>query len=306
MRQQHGVALLIAVLAVALAALLATALIDQGEAGRARLRAQWRAEQSWRLLQGLEAWAADLLRADQLAAPGIDSFDDPWARPLPEIEIPGARIRGRLRELGGCFDLNRLRSADGQADAQVIAAFQRLLRALRLDPNLATQAADWADADGQTLPGGAEDAEYGQFVPPGRAANQPFAHPSELTRLPALDAAGWQRLAPYVCALREAVPMNLNTAAPELWLTLGEDLSEPVARRLARGPGSAYGSREALDLALAREGLPASDPLRTGLGTRYFLAEAEIESDGIDFLYTSLLERKGERVRVLARMRGRW
>lgn len=302
---QRGVALLMALLAVALALMLAVALIDTGEASRARLRDQWRGEQSWQLMIGLDIWAAELLRADHLASPGLDTLDEPWSRPLPQIEVPGARISGRLRELGGCFDLNRLAPA-GIADPVALDGFKRLLHVLRLDPRIADQAADWIDLDGQPLPGGAEDAAFAAQRPPGRAGNTAMAHASELKRLPAVDQAAWAALEPLVCALPEPTAVNLNTAPPQVWLTLFPDLDETTARRLARQPGSAYRSVEALTQALAREGQPAPDPRRAGLSSRYFISEARIEADGIDFLYSSLLERDGERVRVLGRARGRW
>jgi general secretion pathway protein K len=291
--RQRGAALLMALLAVALAVLMATALIDTGEASRARLRDQWRAEQSWQLMTGLELWAAELLRADHLASPGLDTLDDALTRPLPEIEVPGARISGRLRDLGSCFDLNRLAPL-GQPDPVSIEGFRSLLGSLRLDPRIADQAADWIDADGQPQSAGAEDG------------NTAMVHRSELKRLPAVDAAAWLALQPLLCALPEPTPVNLNTAPPEVWLTVFPGLDLARARRLARQPGSAYRSTEALTAALAREDQPAPDPRRAGLSSRYFLAEARIEADGIDFLYTSLLERDGERVRVLGRARGIW
>jgi len=305
LRGQRGAALLMALLAVALAVLLATALIDTGEASRARLRDQWRAEQSWQLMTGLELWAAELLRADHLASPGFDTLDDALTRPLPEIEVPGARISGRLRDLGSCFDLNRLAPL-GQPDPASIEGFRSLLGSLRLDPRIADQAADWIDVDGQPQSAGAEDAVYAGTRPAGRAGNTAMVHGSELKRLPTVDAAAWLALQPFLCALPEPTPVNLNTAPPEVWLTVFPGLDLARARRLARQPGSAYRSTEALTAALAREDQPAPDPRRAGLSSRYFLAEARIEADGIDFLYSSLLERDGERVRVLGRARGIW
>ena len=303
--RQRGVALLIALLAVALAVLLVTALIDSGDASRARQRDLWRAEQSWQLTIGLELWIAELLRIDHRANPGIDSLDDGLTRPLPEITIPGARIGGRLRDLGACFDLNRL-APGGQADPIAIEGYAALLHALRLDPAIADRTLDWLDLDGQAGTRGAEDAVYAAAIPPGRTANRAMAHPSELRRLSGIDAGTWQALAPFVCTLPEPSPVNLNTAPPEVWLTVLPTLDLATARRLARRPGNAFGSLEALHAALARENQPAPDPRRASLGSRYFLAEARIEADGIDFAYTSLIERTGEQIRVHARARGRW
>jgi hypothetical protein len=41
-----------------------------------------------------------------------------------------------------------------------------------------------------------------------------------------------------------------------------------------------------------------------GVGSRYFLADAGILVDGIDFRYASVLQRLPTEVRVIARLRG--
>jgi general secretion pathway protein K len=302
-QRQRGAALLIALLVVALAVVIAAALLSQGEQQRARVRDSLRAEQSWQLMRGLEAWAADSLAA---RGPALDTLGDPWLQPLPPIDVPGARISGQLRDLGGCFDLNSLAPA-GIADPARIEALQRILIALELDPGIAVEAADWIDHDLEPLPGGAEDGAYLGLVPGWRTGNRAMAHPSEARRLRRVDASAWERLEPHVCALPQPAPLNLNTAPPLLWLSLDARIDLPLARRLARGPDTAYPSMEALRQALEREGLAGVDLSAAGLSTRYYMAEGQIEADGIRFVHSALIERDrgtGE-VRVLARARGR-
>lgn len=301
MRRQRGVALLLAVLAVALAVLLAVELLDRGEQGRARLRDQTRAEQAWQLMEGMEAWAAEILRAHGQRS-AVDTLGDGWRQPMPPQAVPGAVLGGQLRDLGGCFDVNSL-VVGGVADERAVQRFARLLRTLRLPPSLAEEAADWIDADTAPRTGGAEDAHY--LGAGHRAANTPVVHPGELRRLRSMDPRSWELLSPYLCALPTPAGINLNTAPWPLWTTLAEGIDEPTARRLAREPGTAYASLEGLQLALEREGIAAELSGYT-LRSRYFLAEAEIEADGIAFLHTSLLAREGLDVRVLARVRGRW
>lgn len=301
-RRQRGAALLVALLAVALAVVLAAGLLAQGEQQRARLRDGLRSEQSWQLMLGLEAWAADALRA---GGSDIDTLADPWLQAMPPIDVPGARISGRLRDLGGCFDLNSLAPA-GVADPARIEALQRLLVALELDPLIAVEAADWVDSDVEPLPGGAEDGAYLGRTPGWRTGNRPMAHASEARRLARIDAEAWQRLAPHVCALPAPAPLNLNTAPPLLWLVLDPRIDEPMARRLARTADSVYPSLDAVQQALAREGLSGVDLGGAALVTRFYMAEGWIESEGVRYVHSSLLERdRGlAEVRVLARARG--
>lgn len=298
--RQRGVALIVALLAVALAVLLAASLIDDGDLGRARLRNQWRAEQSSELMRGLEAWAAQILLADQRLSPDLDTLADPWAQPAPPIVIPGAVINGRLRDLGGCFNLNSLAPA-GVTDPQAVRRLQRILVGLQLDPRIAAQAADWRDRDREPQDGGAEDSAYAALNPPGRAANRAFADASELKRLPLVDGAAWATLAPYVCALPEDARINLNTAPAWLWLSVAEGIDIAQARRLAREPGTAYRSLDAVHESLAREGFGNVELTAFSLSSAYFRVEARIDADGIAFDYRSVLVREPGRVRVLAR-----
>lgn len=308
-RRQRGVALLTAVLAVALAVVLVAALLDRGEAARQRTAHLTRGEQSWQLLAGVEGWALRALADEEAQQPGVDAAGDAWSQPLPPVEVPGGRVSGSVRELGGCFNLNALDSDHRDAMRQ---RFERLLRALALDPGIAAAAQDWVDADGNATPGGAEDAQYRVATPPYRAANRPFAHVSELRLVRGVDADAFDRLRPHVCALPDPMqPMNMNTASPELWMSLDERITAGMARRLWRNGSARYENATRLQEELARElNLPAEPlpplPLLTGVSSRYFVIEADILADGLPFLYSSLLERDGGSGRVLARVRGRW
>lgn len=299
-QRQRGVALLLAILAVALALILVASLLDRGELARGRAQTQWRAEQSWQLLLGLEAWASDILRRDAQASGGVDHPGSAWRQPMPPIDVPGARIGGRLIDLGGCFNLNALHVA-GQDDALAIARFERLLRVLGLDVAIAAKAADWIDADSQVRNGGAEDVQLLQSQPAGRAANQAFVDVSELRALPGIDAAVFQRLAPFVCALPSDHAINLNSAPPEIWMALDDAIGQGEARRLSREGQARYNTLDAIDQELGRLDLPFLQ--QAGLTTRtiYVLAEAEIEADGLPFRYTSLLHRGAQGARVVWR-----
>lgn len=305
-RRARGVALIAALLVVAIAVVLIAALLDRGEALRARSRNTLRAEQGWQLMRGLEGWAASALRQDYEETATVDSRADLWAQPLPPLELPEARVDGRLIELGGCFNLNSLH-VGGQDDAVAVARFERLLRVLKLDPSIAAQARDWIDADVEPNSGGAEDLALALRTPPYRAANRPFAHPSELRLLPAVDADAFANLRPHVCTLPADTPLNLNTASVELWRSLAEGIGESHAQRLARDGRAQYRDLDAVQREFEQLGLPPLPPGDAlGVGSSYFVLEAQILTDGVPFAYWSLLQRRPDGVRVLARSRGRY
>lgn len=296
MKRQRGVALLLALLVLALAVLLVTALLREGELRQARLRDHWRAEQAWQLYAGLEAWARRSLPSAMAGA----------VPPAPTVEVDGSSVQGRLRDLGGCFNINAL-APRGRTDPAALARLERLLALLQLPVALAAQAADFVDADDLALPGGAEQAAHAAARAPGRPANRPIADPGELQRLPAMTAAHWQRVSPWLCALPDDHRINLNVAPPELWRLLDPRLDAATAARLAQ-PGTGLAPRHA-DLAAVRVALDAEGIVGVsldgfGVDSRYFMLEAEIVADGIPFALRSLLQRGPDGVRVLARARG--
>ena len=88
MKRQRGVALIIALLAVALALVLIAGLLDRGELTLARTRNTLRAEQAQAYAEGLEAFAARVLVKSSEEGPGIDAADSLWALPLPPQTVP--------------------------------------------------------------------------------------------------------------------------------------------------------------------------------------------------------------------------
>ena len=141
---QRGIALLVALLVVALATVLIAGLIDRGELGFVRTRNQRLAAQAQAYTDGLEIYAARVLQEDWAASGGSgnDSNASVWAVPLPPTPVPNGLISATMRDRNGCFNLNNL-VVNGQVNAPWPAKFQRLLGALRLDPNIADAVVAW-------------------------------------------------------------------------------------------------------------------------------------------------------------------
>jgi general secretion pathway protein K len=307
----RGVALLAAVLVVALATILIAGLLDRAGLGQARALQSTRAAQAQAYQQGLELWAARILRDDG-ANDGADSRVDAWAQPLPPITVPEGVITGRMRDLDGCLNLNGLWH-DGSEDATAIARLERLLAFLELDPGLLDAIVDWLDEDDRSRRGGgAEDAAYAALDPPRRAGNGPFVHVSELRAVAGVDAEVWQALAPHVCARPDpASALNINTASALVLRSLHPDIDAALAQRLYSDGQARFPSVDAFAQALSEAGLV--QPLEgggQGLGvtSRWFVAEAQIVLGDVPVNLYSLLERRPEDglVVVHARSQGRY
>ena len=307
--RQRGVALLAAVLVVALATILITGLLDRGRIGQARAMQSSRTAQAYAYQQGLELWAARLLRDDIASGSGSDHLAEPWAQPMPPVDIPDGRIFGAMRDLDGCLNLNALWSpADDQAARVARARFARLLQALELDANLLDAVVDWLDSDDMAESGGGESARYVALEPPRQPANAPFAHVSELRAVLGMDDDRYQRLAPHVCARPDRdAQININTASAAVLMSLADGIGVALARRLHRDGRASYDNPAQLVGELVDAGIVVAPGEANFLRTssRYFVAEADIVQGDISVRLYSLIDRH-QGIRILARSQGRF
>jgi general secretion pathway protein K len=216
--RQRGVALLLAILLVAIATILASA-IGYGSAMSARRAAATIAFDEGLLVgQAAEALAAYGLRADLRAGTEFDFPGEAWGKPVGPIEIaPGVQLEAALEDVSGRFNLNSLVGANGVTDPESVLIFQRLLQIVGLEPKWAQLMADWIDSDSEPgFPDGAEDNFYTTQVPPYRTPNMLVTSASELLALPGFGRDRYLTIAPYVTALPPDATINICSAKGEL------------------------------------------------------------------------------------------
>jgi general secretion pathway protein K len=269
-KRQRGIALIIAMILVALAAILATKLTFDGFLEQRRTVGVLAAEQALQFGLGAEALAADVLVQDAQAG-GLTTMAGPWAQPTPPLPItpqsdaegePIGTLQGTLEDMEGRFNLNNLGhmvspTAAAQAgganalassvgtpagnaavalvpDEQPLAQFRRLLVSVGLEPKWAAMARDWIDADtNATEPDGAEDSLYTSQTPPYRTSNWPMNSPSELMNLPGFGAERYRKIAPYITALPLANSKVNICTAPALVL---ESFADQLAGEWSGNP----------------------------------------------------------------------
>lgn len=210
---RRGVALLSALLIVAIATAVASAIFfDTGLVLR-RSEGVSAQERALLLTGGAEALAAQILREELDTGSAPIHSGQRWANPLGPLEIENSgTLQGQLIDLQGRFNLNSLRNDDGGVDPVALEVFERLLTSLDIEPVWATRFADWIDADDQPLSGGAEDDFYTSQSPGYRPPNLAVTSISELLWLPGFDAERYTRLAPHITALPRDASINLCTA----------------------------------------------------------------------------------------------
>lgn len=297
---QRGVALIVALLVVALAAVLIGGLLDRGELAMARTRNQLRENQAQAYALGLEAYAAKVLM--QSLGQGADTADAPWAVPLPPTPVPAGTISAQMSDLNGRFNLNNLDSTCSMPGVDWKQKFVALLQALKLDPKLADDVAAWITPAAPANAAG--DPFYLGQNPPYRAAHRDFTHVSELRLIRGVDGDVYAALAPHVTALPSCTTININTASVPVLMTLTPNMTAQMAQAIWQ-QGHAHFENPA-DVCNALGSRCAAIP-GYGVNSAYFLARGEIVLDGLPLEFASVIERRvgtDGGIHVLQRSRG--
>lgn len=244
-RRSQGAALIAALLTVALATLLASQLITAQSAALRNFTGRQDLAQARWLARGAVDWARAILTEDARTS-RIDHAGEAWAIRVPPIplksgsnqDISEGELSGEIDELDGRFNLNRLLRA-GPADRTQLDVFVRLLVLLGTSTSeaeaLAQALADFIDSDTETADGAAESTRYGAVLD-----NQPLLGVGTLRRVPGFSPALVARLQPFVSALPQRSPVNLNTAPAEVLAAempaLGLALAQRVVAERDRAP----------------------------------------------------------------------
>lgn len=233
-RRQRGVALLTAMLILAVVAIAGSSMLTRMNFAIHRSGNIWLDQSAWWYAVGVEHWLATVLQRDRKHTK-IDTLQEVWAQDVGMLPIEGGGISGRVIDLQGRFNINNLANSNNQQDRK---QFERLLQLVTdVDPltarTLVQSIHDWLDSDIRpTRPYGAEDVFYLGLTPAYRAANQLMVSLSELRAVRGMSTKLYRALAPYITALPESTPINVNTASPVVLASLAEGISLDDAKAL--------------------------------------------------------------------------
>ncbi|MEO8441253.1 MAG: type II secretion system minor pseudopilin GspK [Betaproteobacteria bacterium] len=268
-RRQLGVAIVLAMGIVALAAMTATAIMVSQSTWARQSELTADHVQAQRLVRAGVDWARAVLNDDRRRG-NVDHLGEPWALRAAPMPVINGEIAGYIEDQQGAFNLNNL-AIGGTIDRVELVRFRRLLAILDLPAKLADALADWLDADSERLSAdGAEDDYYLARQPPYLAANQLLADISELALVRGFDDKVRARLRPYVTALPHATQVNVNTAPAEVLAVAIDGLNLDAARALVAQRDRVYFSSVA-DFANRLPGglvIPASG---IALSSQYFV-----------------------------------
>lgn len=241
-KTQHGAALLLAMLTVALVATLASAALWQQwrgteveQAERERLQAGW-------ILNGALDWARLILREDARTnqnTGAADHLGEPWAVGLQEAKLSSflaadkgqdppaeleAFLSGAMEDLQGRLNITNL-VANGKASEADVQMFERLYKQLALPPDELSRVTQALVLARQALSGQLTSAAAGMPLAPQRIAQLGWLGMSE---------ASISRLQPYITVLPERTTVNINTATAEVLAAAIDGLDMGRARRIVQ------------------------------------------------------------------------
>lgn len=229
--KNKGSALISALFIMTLVAIAATAMSTRLQLDIYRTRLTINSDKLYLASQALSFWAMDeltqkksFLIADIYGK--VSNFPTKLQRLYPE-----ALIEGGLYDLQARFNLNNL------TDKKYQALFLQLLESMssQMTPDerkeLTLAITNWLMP---YQPGiGNEFFSYYLRQKPGYyPSQQPMQSVSELRLIKGVNAKLYQRLFPYVIALPESTPINVNTAPKQLLMTLGNGLNEEQVHEL--------------------------------------------------------------------------
>jgi general secretion pathway protein K len=285
---QRGATVIAALAIVSFVSVLAVHLIERQERWYRQVKLEGDRLQALALVQAAIDYGRAVL-ADDERNNSIDHADEPWARPLPPMTVEGGLLSGRIEDLQGRLNLNRLITTEGRAP------LEKLWRHLGLADDLLAALVDWLDAESDTTyPGGAEDQYYLALAQPYRAANKPLSSLDELLLVRGFNADVVERLRPYVAVMPGTRPLNVNTAPVEVLLAAipGLTLEQAVALRRA-GDREPFADKEEFKRRLVELGWDAAAVLPPyGVKSWNFVVQGEVRWGEVRIGMTVGLERQ--------------
>ena len=171
--------------------------------------------QSLNHLFSMEAWAKTILLDDNEVS---DNLNELWATSIAPIKIPGGSVFGRLVDLQSKLNLNNI--IDLESDIytpQYRSFFYDCMN--RINTQLQQQAM------GDTL-----FAYISQKYPNPKS----FDQISEIKNIQSINTNDYLKIKPFITALQDLTPINVNTASLEVLSCIHPQLSSSLAKKIIK------------------------------------------------------------------------
>lgn len=290
MKRVRGAAILLAMLVAALAAAVAaTVFADQQRWGRTVEYRRDQVQAQALAMAGLQ-WARQIVEDDGRRE-GLDHLGEPWALALPPIPMEDGEIRGAIVDAQGRLNVNTLGLAGESTPERVRLA--RLFARAGVPPAVADVASDWIDEDNTAREAGAEDAYYLAQPAPHLAPNAPLVRVAELTAAKGMTPRAVAAIFPFVAALPQGTPVNVNTASPEVLAAIVEDLTPERTEALLADRARKPFTTVAEFRARLPSGATLASDVGLGVASSYFLVTIDARQGTTHSRARALVRRAG-------------
>ncbi len=252
---QHGVALIVVLLLLAIMVSIAATMSERMFTQFQRATQQMDYQQAYWYSIGAESLAKTAIEQSYKDSETIN-LSQAWALEEQTYPLDYGQLRGHILDRQACFNLNVLNSVSSNNKPYVLRVWQLLLEELDIDNYQAEVIADstreFIDSDERVQSNyGVEDSYYESMSPAYVVPNGFIADASELRSVQQVGGDVMYKVAPYVCALPyDDWRLNVNTLRPEqaklLSAMFSPNLSESDAEAvLSNRPFDGWGSVDA-------------------------------------------------------------
>lgn len=243
--RQYGVALVAALILMTSIVFILGNIFYRHQISVAQSTLTMHQNQAYFLALSAESWARQLLDEDADES-SFDHFDELWAQAIPAMPVDGGFINGCISDMQSRFNLNSLIKYNNASqiltdindeNKNQAKVWNNILRLKQIPPDQSRieTVIDWIDENSSTIgTSGAEQEIYESMRPPRMIADSQMTQSSELAEVMGYNVVETQKLMPLVTALPivlkrtkpdqvEPYAININTAADELLLAIGDD-----------------------------------------------------------------------------------
>jgi len=293
-KRNRGSALLTALFIMTLVAIVATAMSTKVQLDIYRTKLVVNHDALYLASQAVTFWAMGELdkKTNQFTKVDQQGMVSKFPKNLTNI-YPNVSLNGGLYDLQGRFNLNNL------VDRKTLIGFINLLNYLM--PKLSEQdkihralaVSDWLSPF--DLARGKDN--YANYYlsqnPPYYPSHQLMSSSSEFRSIKDVSAANFLALAPFITALPEQTPVNINTAPKQVLMSLGNAMTDEHADKIieARGEEGIKDIKK-IDKILKKFDLP-NDQIT--IESRYFLNVAYATANDQTLVVYSLLKRNRDK-----------
>jgi general secretion pathway protein K len=292
--KHHGGALLTALFIMTLVAIVATAMSTKVQTDIYRTRLMINHDKLYYASQAVAFWAMGELSDPKNLFTKADAQGMVSSYPKEMATIyPSVTLSGELYDLQARYNLNNL--SNKKTTLGFISFIGSILpeRSLSEKMNLALAINHWVSE--QELVAGEDNylSYYLKQKPPYYPSHQLMSSSSELRLIKEVSSQTYLKLEPYITALPEFTPVNVNTAPKPILLSVSDSMNEKKVNQLIKARGkNGIEKKETINELMGKLNISAD---QITLESTYFLSVAHASNEHIHFTVFTILKRSRDK-----------